>query len=292
MLAANVCAADFILQNKRQCLFRVHQGPTPEKLEALHQFLREAGLALTGGDNPTTADYADLIQRLKGRPDAPILQTVLLRSMQQAVYTPGNDGHFGLAYEAYTHFTSPIRRYPDLLVHRVIKSILADKKPLKENWEQLGEQCSATERRADEASREVVNWLKAHYMRDKIGQQYEGTVSAVTSFGLFVLLKDLYVEGLVHISELAEDYFHYDKARHRLVGEKSGLMWKLGDSIKVKVVRADLELARIDFAVALPEPAAARSRSRKPAPAEEPATRRTPAAEPEARQRRTPRRRR
>lgn len=250
MLAANVCAADFIIQNKQPCLFRVHQGPTPEKLLALHQFLNEAGLALTGGNTPTALDYAALVQRLHGRPDAPVLQTVLLRSMQQAVYTPNNQGHFGLAYEAYTHFTSPIRRYPDLMVHRTIKSILAGKKAKKENWEQLGNQCSSTERRADDASREVTNWLKTHYMRDKIGQEFIGTVSAVTGFGLFVLLNDLYVEGLVHISELAEDYFRYDKARHRLVGEKNGLIYKLGDSLHVKVMRADLELARVDFALA------------------------------------------
>lgn len=264
MLAANVCAADFIIQNKQQCLFRVHQGPTPEKLLALHQFLNEAGLALTGGNTPTALDYADLVHRLKGRPDAPVLQTVLLRSMQQAVYTPNNQGHFGLAYDAYTHFTSPIRRYPDLMVHRTIKTILANKKALKENWEQLGNQCSSNERRADDASREVTNWLKTHYMRDKIGQEFTGTVSAVTSFGLFVLLDDLYVEGLVHISELAEDYFHYDKARHRLVGEKNGLIFKLGDSLKVKVMRADLELARVDFALVAAKPKKPARRS--PAP--------------------------
>ena len=254
MLAANVCSANFILKNKHKCLFRVHEGPTPERLENLHNFLKLSGLTLGGGDKPTTKDYAALAEQISSRPDASVLQTVLLRSMQQAVYTPDNNGHFGLSYEAYTHFTSPIRRYPDLLVHRTIKAILAGKtyKP-GQKWSQLGEHCSMTERRADDASRDVESWLKTFYMRDKIGEVFSGKISAVTSFGAFVLLDGVYVEGLVHISELGKDYFHLRKEIQALVGEKSGVRYRLGDSMTVRVVRADLESAKIDFQIVQPD---------------------------------------
>ena len=269
MLAANVCAADYLLKNEQPALYRVHQGPTAEKLEDLKRFLRESALEMGGGEQPTTKDYAELLERIKLRPDAPLLQTVLLRSMQQAVYTPDNLGHFGLAFEAYAHFTSPIRRYPDLLVHRGIMAILSKKKYKGEDWEQLGAQCSMTERRADDASRDVMNWLKCQYMQDKIGVEFDGTISAVTSFGVFVLIKSLFVEGLVHISELSADYFHYDKAGHRLVGEKTGLTYRLGDPLRIRVVRADMELGRIDFALTTesgPRPA----KGRRPAGADVP----------------------
>ncbi|GGY05510.1 ribonuclease R [Paludibacterium paludis] len=253
MLAANVCAADFILKNKAKCLFRVHEGPTEEKLEHLRAYLRLVGLTLGGEDRPTTKDYAHLAEKIEGRPDAHVLQTMLLRSMQQAVYTPENNGHFGLAYEAYTHFTSPIRRYPDLLLHRAIKGVLDGQAYKPGKWAKLGEHCSMTERRADDASRDVESWLKTFYMRDKVGEVFTGRISAVTSFGVFVLLDEVYVEGLVHISELGRDYFHYRKDIQAIVGEKSGLRYQLGDGLTVRVVRADLEASKIDFQIVRPE---------------------------------------
>ncbi len=249
MLAANVCAADFLLKSKQKCLFRVHEGPTPEKLENLRNYLQLVGLTLGGNDKPTAKDYAKLAEQIHGRPDAPVLQTMLLRSMQQAVYTPGNNGHFGLAYEAYTHFTSPIRRYPDLLVHRSIKAVLQDSKYKPGKWAQLGIHCSMTERRADDASRDVENWLKTYYMQDKVGEIFQGKISAVTSFGVFVLLDNVYVEGLVHISELGKDYFHYRKDIQAIVGEKSGMSYRLGDTLTVRVMNANLESAQVDFAL-------------------------------------------
>lgn len=249
MLAANVCAAEFIQKHAHKCLFRVHEGPTPEKLENLRRFLNVSGLTLGGGDKPTTKDYAELAERVRERPDASMIQTMLLRSMQQAVYQPENLGHFGLSYEAYTHFTSPIRRYPDLLVHRTIKAILADKKYKPGKWEAIGEHCSMAERRADDASRDVQSWLKTYYMRDKVGEVYTGKISAVAGFGIFVLLDELYVEGLIHISELGKDYFHFHKDLQAIIGEKSGLRYQLGDAVTVKVMRADLETAQVDFAL-------------------------------------------
>lgn len=256
MLAANVCAADFIQENKHKCLFRVHEGPTADRLENLTTYLKLVGLTLGGGDKPTTKDYAELADKIRLRPDALVVQTMLLRSMQQAVYSPDNLGHFGLAYDAYTHFTSPIRRYPDLLVHRTIKAILAGEIYKAGKWAQLGEHCSMTERRADDASRDVESWLKTFYMRDKIGEVFTGKVNAVTSFGVFVLLDGVYVEGLVHISELGKDYFHFRKDIQAIVGEKSGLRYQLGDALTVKVVRADLESSKIDFQLVLPKVAA------------------------------------
>ncbi|WP_410500254.1 ribonuclease R [Chitinibacter sp. S2-10] len=250
MLAANVCAADYLIKNEHVGLYRVHEGPTPEKLKNLREYLRTMGLSLGGAEDPGAKDYAQLLDSIKNRPDAPLLQTMLLRSLSQAVYAPDNEGHFGLSYEAYAHFTSPIRRYPDLLVHRSIKAILAGKtyKPATK-WEQLGVQCSMTERRADEASRDVQNWLKCYYMQDKIGEEFMGSVSAVTGFGMFVLLDDLYVEGLVHVSELGTDYFHYDEKRKELKGERSGKVYRITERVKVRVVRVDLETSKIDFAL-------------------------------------------
>jgi ribonuclease R len=249
MLAANVCAADFLLKSKQKCLYRVHEGPTPEKLEILRNYLQLVGLTLAGNDKPTAKDYAKLAEQIHGRPDAPVLQTMLLRSMQQAVYTPDNNGHFGLAYEAYTHFTSPIRRYPDLLVHRSIKAVLQGNKYKPGKWAQLGVHCSMTERRADDASRDVESWLKTYYMQDKVGEIFQGKISAVTSFGVFVLLDDVYVEGLVHISELGKDYFHFRKDIQAIVGEKSGMSYRLGDTLTVRVVSANLENAQVDFSL-------------------------------------------
>ncbi len=249
MLAANVCAADFLKTHEHAALYRIHEGPTPEKLEALRTFMGEVGFSVGGGEKPHAKDYGKLMQQIKDRPDAQLLQTVLLRSMQQAVYSPDNVGHFGLAYEAYAHFTSPIRRYPDLLTHRAIKAVVSGEKYKAKDWNNLGVHCSMTERRADEATRDVNNWLKCYYMQDKIGEIYEGTVAGVTSFGVFVALDGVYVEGLLHVTELGNDYFNYDKARHEMVGERTHVRFRLGDRLTVKVARVDLETSKIDFSL-------------------------------------------
>jgi len=248
MLAANVCAANYLHENEHTVLYRIHQGPTPEKLEALREFLKEFGLQLGGDDEPQAVDYSKLLKRIKGRPDAALLQTVMLRSLRQAKYEAENIGHFGLGYDAYAHFTSPIRRYPDLLVHRAIKAVLQGKqyKPSMK-WEELGAHCSMTERRADDATRDVDAWLKCFYMRDHLGSVFTGTVSSVTSFGMFVSLDDLYVEGLVHISELGKDYFHFDAGKHMLLGERTGQQYRLGDRVQVRVVKVDMENTKVDF---------------------------------------------
>ena len=250
MLAANVCASDLLKKKKQPALYRIHEGPTPERLEALREFLREFGFGLGGGDNPTAKDYAALLEQVKVRPDAGLLQTVMLRSLKQAVYSPDNVGHFGLAYEQYTHFTSPIRRYPDLLIHRAIKAVLSGESLSKVKLEEVGAHCSMTERRADEASRDVEAWLKTYFMRDRIGEEFTGTVSAVVSFGLFVALDDVFVEGLVHVSELGQDYYRFDAAHHWLLGERTGKRFRLGDRLRVRVMRADIETSKIDFALA------------------------------------------
>ncbi len=248
MLAANVCAADFLQQHQHTVLYRVHEGPTPEKLEAVREFLKEFGMQLGGGDDPQAADYSKLLTKIKTRPDAGLLQTVMLRSLRQAMYSPENTGHFGLGYEAYTHFTSPIRRYPDLLVHRAIKAALQNRKyKPHEKWEALGVHCSMTERRADEATRDVEAWLKCFYMRDHLGSVFDGTVSSVVGFGLFVALDDIYTEGLVHVSELGADYFHFDATKHQMLGERTGKRYRLGDRVRVKVARVDMESTKIDF---------------------------------------------
>ena len=252
MLAANVCASDFLTRNNHPALYRVHEGPTPEKLAALHEFLREFGLHLSGGEAPKAKDYARLLEKVKLRPDVQLLQTVMLRSLRQAVYSPINVGHFGLAYDSYVHFTSPIRRYPDLLVHRSIKAVLEGRVYQPGSWVEIGGHCSETERRADDATRDVESWLKCYYMQDRIGEFFTGTVSGVTNFGVFVALDEVYVEGLVHISELGADYFHFDHAKHQLLGERTGKRFRLGDRLGVKLVRVDLETAKIDFVLGVP----------------------------------------
>ena len=248
MLAANVCAAEFLLKHQHPALFRNHAGPTPEKLATLREQLGLLGLTLGGGDKPTPLDYAALFAQTAERPDRELIQVMLLRSMQQAVYEPENSGHFGLAYPAYTHFTSPIRRYPDLLVHRAIKAVLSGSRyNPAENWSALGTHSSQCERRADEASRDVENWLKTYYMQDKVGEVFSGTVSGMAGFGLFVTLDDIHIEGLVHISELGEDYFNYRAETMSIEGERSGLRFSMGDKVVVQVARADLDTRKIDL---------------------------------------------
>ena len=279
MLAANVCTAGYLQANGHPALYRVHEGPTPEKLAALRDFLASCALALPGGDSPTATDYAKLLIRIKDRPDYALLQTVLLRSLQQAQYRPENVGHFGLSYQAYAHFTSPIRRYPDLLVHRAINAVLKKEqyKPGGMSWAELGVHCSLTERRADEATRDVENWLKCYFMQDKVGETFGGTISGVTSFGIFVTLDKLNIDGLVHVTELGRDYFHFDAGRHAMIGERSGRVFQLAGRVRVKVARVDLESTKIDFMLAdeLPadapparptysEPLARHDKARKP----------------------------
>jgi ribonuclease R len=294
MLAANTCAADFVARCKHPSLYRIHEGPTPERLALLREVLQGVGLQLGGGEDPSPADYAALAVQIAPRPDAGLLQTMLLRSMQQAIYSPYNVGHFGLSYEAYAHFTSPIRRYPDLLTHRVIKALLRGeryappaptgevptppggrgRKPSTpsakavaraedraeertrmsgaqrdeiDRWERLGLVCSANERRADDASRDVEAWLKCQYMRERVGEQFRGRVTGVAPFGLFVTLNDLFVEGLVHVSELGSEYFQYIEAQHELRGERTGRRFRLTDELDVQVSRVDLEARRIEF---------------------------------------------
>lgn len=255
MLMANVAAAHLLQQHKLAALFRVHAGPGPEKLENLRKFLQGFGLKLGGGDKPTPQDYAKLLDRIEGREDRHLIQTVLLRSLSQAIYTPINEGHFGLAYETYTHFTSPIRRYPDLLVHRALKHIFNKGSNKNFYYNQgvmltMGEHCSMTERRADDATRDAVSWLKCEYMQDKLGKTFPGIISGVTAFGIFVELKDIFVEGLVHITALKNDYYQFDATRHRLQGKRTGSIYRLGDPIKVLVARVNIDDREIDFDLA------------------------------------------
>ena len=247
MLAANVCAADFLLKNEHGALYRNHLGPTPEKLATLREQLGRLGLALGGGDKPTPKDYAELAAKFKDREDQELLQTMLLRSMQQAMYEAHNEGHFGLAYEHYAHFTSPIRRYPDLMVHRAIKAVLLQQKYQPQSWAQAGAHTSFAERRADDASRDVESWLKTYYMQDKVGEIFSGKITGMTNFGLFVTLDDIYIEGLVHISDLGEDYFNYLPEIMAIEGERSGVRFSMGDRVTVKVARADLDTSKIDL---------------------------------------------
>jgi ribonuclease R len=247
MLAANVCAGEFLAARGQPALYRVHEVPAEEKVRALREFLAELGLQLPGGDKPRPKDYAQLLERIKARPDFALLQTILLRSLKQAVYTPENVGHFGLAFDAYLHFTSPIRRYPDLLTHRAIKAALAGRRYEGVDWGELGRHCSETERRADDASRDVESWLKCHYMQDHVGGVFEGAITGVTPFGLFVTLDEYFVDGLVHISELGRDYFEFDAARHMLLGSRTKKRYRLADRMKVKLVRVDLDSRKIDF---------------------------------------------
>ena len=255
MLAANVSAARFIQQNKLPCLFRIHAPPTAEKLENLRAFLSEFGLGLAGGKQPRPADYRQLIEKIHPRADFHLLQTVLLRSLLQAEYNINNVGHFGLSYEAYTHFTSPIRRYPDLLVHRTIGHILDQGDPNAFAYQpnqmaQLARHCSDTERRADDATEDVTDWLKCEFMLDKVGSVYSGVISSVTNFGIFVELDKIFVSGLVHITALENDYYLFDPIKHQLVGQHNKKCFRLGDQLRVQVNRVDLDDRKIDFELA------------------------------------------
>ncbi len=252
MLMANVATADYLKRHDIPILYRVHDKPKAEKLTALREFLGELGLSLKGGDAPEAADYAELMHKIQGRDDAHLIQTVMLRSMNQAVYSPDNLGHFGLSYKAYTHFTSPIRRYPDLLVHRAIRHILSGQ-PTEtfrygiDDMLVLGEHCSMTERRADDATRDAMDWLKCEYMMDKVGEDFDGIISSVTGFGIFVELCDIYVEGLIHVTGLGDDYFQFDPSHHRMVGDRTRKIYRLGDKVRVQVARVDLDERKIDF---------------------------------------------
>ena len=252
MLAANVATAKFLQEAKIPTLYRVHPAPEEEKIINLRKFLGELGMQLGGGKKPTPKDFQHTLASIGERPEKHLIETVMLRSLKQAQYIEANEGHFGLAYSAYTHFTSPIRRYPDLLIHRAV-GFLLDNKPVEkfsykeDDMNRLGKHCSSTERRADEATREVVAWLKCEYMQDKLGQVFSGRISGVTGFGIFVELDEVYVEGLVHVTSLKNDYYAFDAAKHRLVGERGGHVYRLGDKMTVLVARVDLDERKIDF---------------------------------------------
>jgi ribonuclease R len=255
MLCANICAAQFLLKHECPTLFRIHEGPSTEKLEDLRRFLGETGLKLPGKGTPTPLDYSKLLASIADRPDAHVIQMVLLRSLSQAVYSPDNRGHFGLAFDEYAHFTSPIRRYPDLIVHRGIRKVLQRKPDLDKEEStnflaKQGEHCSMTERRADEATREVIDWLKCEFMMDKVGEEFDAIITNVTGFGFFVELKDVYVEGLVHISTLPNDYYQFDPTKQALLGERAGRKFRLSDLVRIRVVRVDLDQRQIDFMLA------------------------------------------
>ncbi|QQD17666.1 ribonuclease R [Spongiibacter nanhainus] len=282
MLCANVATARALERSGLEALFRVHAGPSGQKLGNLRAFLGEIGLDLRGGDDPNPKDYQALLSSVSDRPDAQLIQTMMLRSLSQAVYQPNNEGHFGLNYGGYTHFTSPIRRYPDLLVHRALRFLVrspeSDKKVFRgagdapplpraqiypydmEAMLVMGEQCSMAERRADDASRDVMAFLKCEFLQEHVGDEFDGVIAAVTGFGLFVELSDLYIEGLVHISVLPQDYYHFDQAHQRLIGDRTRRKYQLGDELRVQVLNVDMDERKVDLGlVAMPT-----NRSKKP----------------------------
>jgi ribonuclease R len=273
MVAANVESARRVSKMKIAAPYRIHEKPDTVKVQALREFLTERGLKLGGSDRPDTQDYAAMLSRTKDRPDQPLIQTVMLRSLMQARYSAENLGHFGLALTHYSHFTSPIRRYPDLLLHRALKHLI-HKKPVKEfaysvdAIEKHGAHCSMTERRADEATREVTTWLKCEYMSHHVGEEHDGVVSGVAPFGLFIELSGLYVEGLVHVSQLKNDYYQFEARHHRLIGDRSGQTYNLGDSVRVKVVRVNLDERKIDLELLAVKTANGRSLKIKDVPRE------------------------
>ncbi len=272
MIMANVATARFIEEHEEVgALFRVHEPPSDERRKAFRTYLAELGITMKGGEEPSPQDYADVLEQVADRPDAELIQTMLLRSMQQAVYSPDNAGHFGLALDEYAHFTSPIRRYPDLILHRAIKALVkkqeGDAAGLAGAWtypsdqlDQLGEHCSTTERRADDATRQVADWLKCEYMQDHVGSEFTGVIASVTSFGLFVRIDDMQIDGLVHISNLDNDYYKYDSERNLLIGENSRRVYRLGDKVKVKVRSVNLDERKIDLTLLAAESPAGKER--------------------------------
>jgi len=255
MLLANETTSIHLEKSGIATLYRVHDLPDPERLQGLRDFLKSFSLRLGGGDSPTPKDYSRLLDRVSKRPDAHLIQTVMLRSMKQAIYSPDSRGHFGLSYESYCHFTSPIRRYPDLLVHRALKHVISKRKKTSFHYDLehigvIGEHCSMTERRADRASRDATDWLKCDYMQDKVGQTFEGFISDVTGFGLFVELKDIFVQGLVHVTALKNDYYQFEGVNHLLRGRSSNRTYRLGDPVRVQVARVDVDQRKIDFVLA------------------------------------------
>ncbi|RLV59983.1 ribonuclease R [Parashewanella curva] len=284
MILANVAAAKFVKKHKGEVLYRVHDAPSDMKLTNFKSFLAERGLSLGGGTEPQPADYQALMERITDRPDAELIQVMLLRSMRQAVYSPDNNGHFGLALEQYAHFTSPIRRYPDLILHRVIRYLLAKEQgDVKEKWtpeggyhyqldelDKLAESCSMCERRADEATRDVSDWLKCEFMQDHVGDVFDGVIASVTHFGMFVRLNDLFIDGLVHVSTIGNDYFHFDHERQKLVGESTGQVYQLGDEVTVQVASVNLDDRMIDLVIyGEAQPKRRKSSRRKPLTARE-----------------------
>jgi ribonuclease R len=261
MILANIASASLVEKAKEPSLYRVHETPGEERLQGFRDFLSELGLDLSGGLEPSPTDYAELIKKIGERQDKELIQTMLLRSMKQAVYNADNAGHFGLALKRYAHFTSPIRRYPDLLLHRAIKYLIAKQEGRNtDRWtptggyhysfddmDYYGEQCSMTERRADDATRDVADWLKCEYMQDHVGEELDGVIANVTGFGFFVRLTELHIDGLVHISSLANDYYQFDPIGQRLIGESFGAIYRLGDAVKVKVLSVNLNDKQIDF---------------------------------------------
>ena len=255
MISANVAAAKYITKNKLSSLLRIHEGPTADRLNDMREFLESLGVSFTKAEKPTPSDYMAVMKRISKRKDKHIIEMVLLRSMAQAVYGPETIGHFGLALPLYAHFTSPIRRYPDLVIHRTIRFLLSKQKiecfPLSQNdLVLLGEHCSMCERRADDATRDVDAWLKCEFMQDKLGQEFSGVITSVTAFGFFVMLNEYFVEGLVHVTNLKSDYYHFDEQSHCLFGERSKIRYSLGDQVKVIVARVSLDERKIDFSLA------------------------------------------
>ncbi|WP_074022706.1 ribonuclease R [Xenorhabdus eapokensis] len=263
MILANIAAARFIEKHHEPALYRIHDRPREESILNLRSVFNELGLSLLGGMTPEPKDYAQLMKQVADRPDRELLQTMLLRSMKQAIYEPENRGHFGLALRSYSHFTSPIRRYPDLALHRAIKHLLAQEQEKgavehrgtptggwhndMEQMLQLGDHCSMTERRADEATRDVADWLKCDFMQDQVGNVFTGLITSVTGFGFFVRLNDLFIDGLVHISTLDNDYYRYDNVGQRLIGESSGKTYRLGDEVEIRVEAVHMDERNIDF---------------------------------------------
>ena len=252
MISANVQAAKFIKRHRIPGLYRVHARPDPDRFDELRLFLVSLGLKVAHSEHVQPRDFTKIIQQTASRPDSSAIMMTMLRSLTHAEYSPDNIGHFGLALDAYAHFTSPIRRYPDLLVHRAIRHIIDGGKPGRYDYsardmERLGTITSAHEKRAEEATREVEAWLKCQFMEQHLGDEFDGVITGVTNFGLFVQVTDLLVDGLVHVTSLSNDYYHYEAGTQSLVGERTGRVYRLGEGMRIQVNRVDMETRRIDF---------------------------------------------